>query len=66
MAEEFESALENVPDGARAQIFRAEGKVFCGGVKRHHQAGRPERLASGAKVLLANRQPDSVRRSSST
>jgi enoyl-CoA hydratase/carnithine racemase len=33
VADEFESALGKVPGGARALIFRAEGKVFCGGVK---------------------------------
>jgi enoyl-CoA hydratase/carnithine racemase len=33
VADEFESALDKVPDGARAMILRAEGKVFCGGVK---------------------------------
>lgn len=33
VADEFEAALGDVPDGARALIFRAEGSVFCGGVK---------------------------------
>jgi enoyl-CoA hydratase/carnithine racemase len=33
VADEFESALGKVPDDSRALVFRAEGKVFCGGVK---------------------------------
>ena len=33
VADEFDSALDKIPDGARALIFRAEGKVFCGGGK---------------------------------
>lgn len=33
VADEFESALDQVPGGARALLIRAEGSVFCGGVK---------------------------------
>jgi enoyl-CoA hydratase/carnithine racemase len=33
VADEFESALGQLPDDARALLFRAEGTVFCGGVK---------------------------------
>lgn len=33
VAEEFEQALRDVPADARALLLRAEGKVFCGGVK---------------------------------
>jgi enoyl-CoA hydratase/carnithine racemase len=33
VAGEFESVLDKVPGDARALVLRAEGKVFCGGVK---------------------------------
>lgn len=33
VAGEFEAALGSVPAGTRALLVRAEGKVFCGGVK---------------------------------
>jgi enoyl-CoA hydratase/carnithine racemase len=33
VADEFESALDRVPADGRALIFRAEGRVFCAGVK---------------------------------